>query len=89
MITHDSLLIKTYSMQKILKIFHTYIPHILIGATALLNSDNLWAAGCVTGICNSSGSIVSIFTDSMSGDFFTSVRNIALSLLDAARIALN
>ncbi len=89
MITHDSLLIKTYSMQKILKIFHTYIPHILIGATALLISDNLWAAGCVTGICNSSGSIVSIFTDSMSGDFFTSVRNIALSLLDAARIALN
>lgn len=88
MITHDFSLIRIYSMQKLFKIFHTYVPHIFIGVITFLLSDNLWANG-VTGISNSNGSIVSIIDGSMNGDFFTTVRNIALSLLDAARIALN
>lgn len=70
---------------------HRFLPHLIL-CTAILMSDWSWAAG-VTGIGNGTSSTRELSNNSIfrpgGGDFVTVLQNIAIDIIDAARIVLN
>lgn len=70
---------------------HRFVPHIIL-CVALLMNDSSWAAG-VTGIGNGTSATRDLSNNSIfrpgGGDFVSVIRNLAIDLIDAARIVLN
>jgi|GEM_PF-3579732 len=92
MTTLDFLPIKTSkNMKYFLQNFQKFLPHIMFCAIILI-SNTSFAAG-VTGIGNGSSSTRDLSNNSIfrpgSGDFFTVIRNVTLSIISAVRIIIN